>query len=183
MSHGFSFLPTFAIGLHQRRHERLEFIPFGLREVGLLILRVDRQQKYRKRFVMKVINYPDATALSSTLGSPANFPDAASLRYDVSGLRVRANECDQLQPFVLGEQASRLPKEKWRLDHRHRRWFHCLYYTLKAHASCKRLWPPARHIWVKGVLSTPCVWQVILAHFGSLLWPTLRNDGFRPGRE
>src|ERR1039458_124295 len=26
-----------------------------------------------------------------------------------------------------------------------------------------------------------CVWQVILAHFGSLLWPTLRNDGFRPG--
>jgi hypothetical protein len=28
-----------------------------------------------------------------------------------------------------------------------------------------------------------CVWQVILAHFGSLLWPTLRNDGFRPGRE
>ncbi len=28
-----------------------------------------------------------------------------------------------------------------------------------------------------------CVWQVILAHFGSLLWPTLRNDGFRPGRK
>jgi hypothetical protein len=27
------------------------------------------------------------------------------------------------------------------------------------------------------------VWQVILAHFGSLLWPTLRNDGFRPGRK
>ena len=27
-----------------------------------------------------------------------------------------------------------------------------------------------------------CVWQVILAHFGSLFWPTLWADGFRPGR-
>ncbi len=28
-----------------------------------------------------------------------------------------------------------------------------------------------------------CVWQVILAHFGSLFWPTLRVDGFRLGRK
>src|ERR1039457_5287396 len=56
MSHGFSFLPTFAIGLHQRRHERLEFIPFGLREVGLLILRVDRSEEH-----------------TSELQSPCNF--------------------------------------------------------------------------------------------------------------
>ena len=28
-----------------------------------------------------------------------------------------------------------------------------------------------------------CVWQLILAHFGSLFWPTLRVDGFRLGRK
>jgi hypothetical protein len=28
-----------------------------------------------------------------------------------------------------------------------------------------------------------CVWQVILAHFGSLFWPTLRVDGFGLGRK
>jgi len=27
------------------------------------------------------------------------------------------------------------------------------------------------------------LWQVILAHFGSLFWPTLRVDGFRLGRK
>ena len=38
MSSGFSFLPTFALGLYQQRHECFELIPFGLRQVGFLIL-------------------------------------------------------------------------------------------------------------------------------------------------
>jgi hypothetical protein len=28
-----------------------------------------------------------------------------------------------------------------------------------------------------------CVWQLNLAHFGSLIWPTLFADGFQPGRQ
>ena len=87
---------------------------------------------------MKVIDYPDATALPSTLGRPTNFSDAASLRYDVSSLRVRAHELDQLQPFALGEQASRLSKENGASTTVVGAGSISLNYTLKAHASCKR---------------------------------------------
>src|ERR1039457_7363607 len=77
MSHGFSFLPTFAIGLHQRRHERLEFIPFGLREVGLLILRVDRSEEHTSE-LQSPCNFVCSLLLgseehTSELQSPCNF--------------------------------------------------------------------------------------------------------------
>ena len=32
-----------------------------------------------------------------------------------------------------------------------------------------------------GVHPTQCVWQLHLAHFGSLIWPTLMVDGLRSG--
>src|ERR1035438_9970667 len=88
---------------------------------------------------MEVVNDPDATALPFAPGCPANFPNAARLRNHGSRFRVRGHECNQQQPFLLGEQASRLHKGKWRFDDRHRREFHRPYYTLKAHASRKAL--------------------------------------------
>jgi hypothetical protein len=48
-------------------------------------------------------------------------PPASGMTCPASGFAP--TNAIELQPFVLGEQASCLSKEKWRLDHRHRRGF------------------------------------------------------------
>ena len=61
------------------------------------------------------------------------------------------------------------------------------FFQKRIHASdrCSAAHGPSG--WFPGAMGEPggkpCVWQVILAHFGSLFWPTLRGEGFRPGRK
>jgi len=74
------FIDSYPWHTFSRGEERvLEFLPFCLREIGLLVFRINGQKEQRECFAVEIVNHADAAALASSLGSPAHLSNAAAL--------------------------------------------------------------------------------------------------------